>query len=429
MTRRTFLGASAAAVIAGGTLVRGRAEGANSRIRVAVIGLHGQGGGHMNFYLQSGDAELVALCDPDEHVLDRRAGEAEAKSGKKPKTFTDVRDLIADDTIDAVSIATPHHWHTLASVWSAMAGKHVYVEKPAAWSVYEGQQLVAASKKLDVIMQHGTQRRSSAGWIRDIALLRSGEIIGPVYMARGLCYKNGNRGSLGFKDDSPPPEYLHWDLWQGPAARREYNPNYVHYNWHWFWRYGNGEIGNQGIHQMDVAVWGINKGMPVKVSSDGGRYTYEDMGETPNTNVATFKYPDGTMTVFEVRNRFTNDEAGVSVGNLFYADGGYYVEGQGFFDKKNQKIDIDETVHPYPEVPGCFQTYLNAIKSGRKEDIHGTMEDAHLGATHCHLANISYRLDRSLSFDPETETFLDDSEANDLLSRDYTEGFEVPKLA
>ncbi|HOV59574.1 MAG TPA: Gfo/Idh/MocA family oxidoreductase [Candidatus Hydrogenedentes bacterium] len=438
LSRRDFLG-SATTVLAAGTIMSGRVWGANDRIRVCVIGCNGRGNEHVEGFSKCEGAEVVAICDVDARVRERVAKKLERDLNRKPKVFTDLRDALQDPEIDAVSIATPHHWHTLAAVWAAQAGKHVYVEKPAAHNIYEGQQLVAASEKFNVIIMHGTQSRSSGRWLRDISLLQSGDIIGKLYMARALGYKNGNRGSIGNKPDAPAPDYLDWELWQGPAERGAYNPMYHPYNWHWFWRYGNGEIGNQGIHQMDIAVWGLNKGFPVKVNSDGGRYTYQDAGETPNTNVATFKYEDGTMLVFEVRNRWTNDEGGrmidgkfvegVSVGNLFYGEKGYYVEGQGFFDEKNRPIPVSDADYPVPDTRGNWQNFIDAVRAGDKKKNFADMRAAHLASGHAHLANISYRLGRSLRFDPKAEQFVDDAEANTLLTRQYAAGFEVPKLA
>lgn len=439
VTRRAFLGASAAAILTAGVRGKSTVFGANDKVGVCVIGINGRGGSHISGFNECPDSEVVALCDVDQRILNRVASAIERQTGKKPKTYVDMRDALADPEVHAVGIATPNHWHTLATIWACQAGKDVYVEKPATHNIYEGHQLIAAAKKYNRVVMHGTQSRSSARWLRDIALLQSGEIIGPVYMARGLGYKNGNRGSIGIKPDGEPPETLNWRLWQGPASERPYNPNYHPYNWHWFWHYGNGEIGNQGIHQMDIGVWGMNKGMPVKVYSVGGRYTYQDQGETPNTNVATFTYADGTMFVFEVRNRWTNTEGGVEidgkllkgvdVGNLFYADEGYYVEGQGFYDTRNRPIEVDRSKYPDPSTAGNWQNFINAVKDPANATNYADPMACHLSSGHAHLANISYRLGRTLEFDPQTETFRDAPDANALLTREYAPGFEVPEIA
>lgn len=429
ITRRSFLGTSAAAMMAAGVMTRNTVFGANERIRACVVGVNGQGNTHIRNYMSSPDSDLVAICDADERILEGRREQLKADHDLDVKTYIDIRDALADDDIDVISIATPNHWHTLIAIWALQAGKDVYVEKPASHNIFESQQLKAAAKEYDRIIQHGTQSRSDRRWKRDIALLQSGEIIGDLHTARALGYKNGRRDSIGFADPEEPPEGLHWRLWQGPASEKPYVPLYHPYNWHWFWHYGNGEIGNQGVHQMDIATWGMNKGIPVQVYSAGGRYTYDDQGETPNTNVATFTYADGSMLVFDVRNRFTNDEAGVRVGNLFYGSDGYYVQDKGFFDKGDNPIELDEEEYPYPETEGAFQNFLNAVKSRNVEDIHGNMEDAHVSNACCHLANISYRLKRSLEFDTATETFVDAPEADALLTREYHPDFEVPKLA
>jgi predicted dehydrogenase len=428
ISRRKFMGGTAGAVLAAGTMAQRSVFGANERIQVAVVGINGRGGSHIGGFSDLPGSEIAALCDPDSRVLERRAKGVEEKTGKAPKQYGDLREVMADDSIDVVTIATPNHWHTLAAIWALQAGKDVYVEKPCAHSVWEGRQLATAAEKYsDRIVQHGTQRRSDARWIRDLRLMKEG-IIGDVYMARGLGYKSGSRGSIGIADNEAPPPHLNWDLWQGPASEQAYCKNYHPYRWHWFWHYGNGEIGNQGVHQMDVCAWGMDRGLPVKISSAGGRYTYDDQGETPNTQVTTMTYADGTMTVFEVRNRYTNDESGVKVGNLFYGSEGYYVEGKGFFDKRDKPIEVTE---PMPEMPagGHYGTFLNAVHTRDRDAIHGTAMDGHLSAAHCHLGNISYRVGRTVHFDPATETFGDDAEANALLKREYREPYVVPQLA
>jgi len=430
LSRRHFLGASAAAVIAAGTATKGKVYGANEKIGVCVMGVGGRGASHLKGFSESENSEVVAICDADERALSARARMMERATGKRPKIYTDVRDALADDAVHVLSIATPNHWHALATIWACEAGKDVFVEKPATHNVWEGRQLMAAAKKYDRIVMHGTQRRSDRRWLRDIPLLQSGEIIGPLYMARGLCYKHGNRDSIGFRDNEEPPESLHWRLWQGPATDVDYHANYHPYNWHWFWHFGNGEIGNQGIHQLDIAVWGMNKGLPTKITSEGGRYTYEDQAESPNTNTAMFTYEDGTMLVFDVRNRFTNDEAGVRVGNLFYGSEGYYVEGKGFFDTRDEPIKIDDNKYPRPESAGHYENFLAAVRSRNEDDIYGNAWDAHVSSAHAHLANVSYRVGHTLKFDPKTEQFVDAPEgSNALLTREYAPGFEVPQLA
>jgi len=426
ITRRQFLGSSAAAVIVAGTRAKGKVFGANDRVRMGVAGIHGRGGSHIEAFSKCDGSEVVAICDVDKRVLEGRAKWMEKNFGKKPKTYVDMRDMIADKRVDGVSYATPNHWHALGTVWACQAGKHVYVEKPVSHEYNEGRAVIEAAKANNVLVQHGTQSRSDYEWIRAIERIREG-VIGDIYMARALCYKN--RDSIGFKPDEEPPEWLDWTLWQGPAQDRPYNTNYVHYNWHWFWPYGNGDIGNQGVHQMDIATWGMNKGLPNKVFSMGGRYTYEDQGETPNTQVATLKYPDGTMTVFEVRGRATNAEGDQKVGNLFYGSGGYAV-GTRFYDTEGKEIP-DEKTDPKPEwgTNNHFQNFVNAVRTHDANAVHGNPLDAHTGCAHIHMSNISYRLKTSLEFDPVAQKFMNNDEANAMLTRDYRKGFEVPQPA
>lgn len=426
VTRRKFVGSSAAAVIAAGMLSKGKAFGANGRVSVCCIGINGQGGSHIKDVTATEGLEVVALCDADKKVLERRAKELEEATGKKPKTFVDMREVMADDSIQAVTIATPNHWHSLAAVWACQAGKDVYVEKPLSHNIWEGRQLVNAAKKHGRIVQHGTQARSSSTWLRDIKLLHDG-FLGDVHMAKGFTYKTGNRKSIGFADFENPPEHLDWTLWQGPAQDRPYCKNYVHYNWHWFWEYGNGEFGNQLVHQMDVACWGLNAGMPVKAASMGGRYAWKDQGETPNTQVTTFHYKNGKTLLMEVRNIGSYQEAGsLTTGNTFWAEKGYYVEGKGFFTYDHEPITVD--VEP-PERKSKFENFLKAIQSRNEADIRGTAMDGHISSAHCHLGNIAYRLGRTLEFDPDSEDFVNDKEASSMITRDYRKGFEVPSVS
>lgn len=429
VSRRNFIGASAAAVIAAGTMAKGKVFGANDNVRACCIGLNGRGGEHIKGMLETPGFELVALCDVDERVLERRAKECEKKSGKKPKLFKDAREVMADKDIDAITIATPNHWHSLLSIWGCQAGKDVYVEKPLSHNVWEGRQVANAMLKTGRVVQHGTQSRSSASWQRDIKLMHDG-IIGRINMAKGFTYKNGNRFALPERGPEKPPAELDWDLWQGPAQEQKFTKNYVPYNWHWFWLYGNGEIGNQGVHQMDIAVWGLGKDaeLPVRVYSAGGRYAWKDQAQTPNTQTTTMTYGDGVMLVFEVRNLGSYEEAGKETGNHFFGDTGYYVEGQGFFDYKGKPIPIPDGT-PTPEGHNIWENFLTAIKSHKIEDCPCPATVGCISSAHCHLGNISYRLQRSLEFDPKTERFVSDEEANAMLTRDYRKPFVVPEIA
>lgn len=428
-SRRSFL--KSTAVLVAGTMAVGKVFGANERIGICVIGFNGQGGSHIKDILEkSNEAEIVALCDVDKRVLERGVKLLESKQGKKPKAYEDFREAVQDSEVHAVTIATPNHTHTLITVVACKAGKDVYVEKPLSHNIWEGTQVVEAAKKYGRIVLHGTQSRSDPTLIRDIGLIHKG-FIGKIVHSRGYVYKNGNRFAIGHGEPGDPPDYLNWTLWQGTSPDRPFMKNkdrpdkpglYVHYDWHWFWEYGNGEIGNQGVHEMDIACWGHNRGLPVKVYSTGGRYGWDDDGETPNTQATSFTYADGSMITFEVRNLGSFQEAdGGECGNSFFGTDGYYVRRKGFFDYKNKPIPVND---PLPEDLDKWDRFFRAIRSRKESDLPVSPYDAHISCAHCHLGNIAYRLGRSLEFNPETLSFKD-SEANKLIKREkYREGFE-----
>jgi predicted dehydrogenase len=441
LNRRQFIGKTTTAVLVAGALAKGRVFGANSRIGICTIGFNGQGRSHIKDILEMKDeAEYVALCDVDARVLERGGGMVQSAQGKPPKLYKDIREALDDKHIDAVTIATPNHWHTLAAIWACQAGKDVYVEKPLSHSIYEGRQLVAAAQKYGRVVQHGTQSRASATLIRDMQLIHDG-LIGPIVESRGYVYKNGNRGPIGHGKPGPVPDYLDWTLWQGPSRDHEFLVNvdrekpglYVHYDWHYFWEYGNGEIGNQGVHQMDLACWGHNRGLPVKVYSSGGRFGLNDDGQTPNTQATTFTYADSSIMTFEVRNlgSFPEAEAG-NCGNSFFGTKGMYVVDKGFFTYKEGRMNEREPIAipadaPKPPKAGKWDRFFQAVRSRKPEDLTVSPLEAHHACAHCQLANIAYRLGRSLEFDPVKETFKD-KEANRHLKREYRKGFEVPQL-
>ncbi|NLX23936.1 MAG: Gfo/Idh/MocA family oxidoreductase [Phycisphaerae bacterium] len=430
MNRRKFIQQSAAL---GVLAVAGRSpialgaprRGANEELRVACLGIRGQGGGHIHSHAHAKNVRVVTLCDIDERLFGQRIKMVTDAGAPAPKTEWDFRRVLDDKDVDCVSIATPNHWHALATIWACQAGKDVYVEKPCSHNIFEGRKAVEAAARYKRIVQHGTQARSIRCVREAIRLLHEG-IIGDIYMARACCFKR--RDSIGIKPDSPVPAGVHYNNWLGPAPERAFNENRFHYEWHWHWDYGNGDIGNQGVHQMDIAMWGLGKDheLPVKVSSMGGRYTYEDQGQTPNTQIATCQYADGKMLVFEVRGRQTNDEWGVGVGNLFYGSKGYMaIRGTG---------GPFETVidgQPGPKGEGganeAFTNFHAAVRSGKASDLNAPIEVGHYSAAHCHLANIAYRVGRTLSFDPQAERFVSDPEADALLTRDYRAPFVVPQ--
>jgi predicted dehydrogenase len=254
-------------------MLAGPLPDANDTIRVAVVGFRGQGGAHIREYGDMPKVEIAALCDVDESVIARRLKEMEERGLKKPATYTDLRRLLEDKSIDAISIATPNHWHALMGIWGCQAGKDVYVEKPASHNIWEGRKLVEAARKYKRIVQHGTNSRSAAATREGMKLLHDG-LLGDIYMARGLCFKW--RDTIGRAPEEPVPAGVHYDLWTGPAPMKPFTKNRFHYNWHWQWDYGNGDIGNQGIHEMDLARWGLGVKLPTKVHSMGGHFMFDD---------------------------------------------------------------------------------------------------------------------------------------------------------
>ena len=427
ITRRDLLKTALPATIAAysiPTIIPASAFGANDRLRVAVIGVNGRGKDHISGFMNLPNVEVATLCDVDRVVLKDRAAEFETKYNKNVSTEQDLRKVYDDKNIDAVSIATPNHWHALAAIWAMQAEKDVYVEKPACHNVFEGRQLVAAANKYKRIVQHGVQLRSSVAIQEGIKHLRDG-LIGKVYMAKGIVYKW--RPDIGNLGNSAVPAGLDWNLWQGPAQEKAFSKNYVHYNWHWFWDYGNGDIGNQGIHETDLAMWGLDVGLPDRISSNGGKYLWEDCKETPEYLTSSYQYTkENKILQFEVRPWMTNREDGVEIGNIFYGDKGYMVIN-GYND---YKTFLGKNREPGPARKEGGDHYLNFVQAVRAKDeklLNGPVETAHLAASLAHLGNISYRLGRTLDFDPIKEKFVDDKKANEMLTRKYRAPFIVPE--
>ena len=303
-TRRRFIAQTAAAAGASpliiGTKSSAQVKGANDRFRIAVAGLNGRGGSHIGGFSGIPGVEIAYVADPDKTVLGKRLKNVHDKGHKNCKGVADIREALDDPDVDAISIATPNHWHSLMTIWGAQAGKNVYVEKPMSHDVVEGRVAVEAAKKYGVVIQHGTQRRSDANIAGLHEMIKKG-LWGKLKIAYGYCCKP--RGGIGHKPISSPPENLDWDIWKGPAVIDQFHGNYVHYNWHWFWKTGNGDLNNQGTHQLDVARWAI-KGSdhPVRAMAIGGRFQWNDQGETPNTMFGIAQYPNGQYCFFNVRN-------------------------------------------------------------------------------------------------------------------------------
>ncbi|MDZ4701377.1 MAG: Gfo/Idh/MocA family oxidoreductase [Rhodothermales bacterium] len=423
--------------------------GANDRLRVATIGVRGQGFGHLRRWASMGETDnvqLATICDVDETLFAERVLAVTELQGAAPATEVDMRRVFDDPSIDAVSIATPNHWHALATIWALQAGKHVYVEKPSSHNIFEGRKMIEAARKYDRIVQVGFQNRSIPSVRRAMQLLHEG-VIGDIYMARGLCFKP--RDSFGLSPDSKPPAGLHYDLWLGPAEWRPYNEKKGHYNWHWHWDTGNGDIGNQGPHQFDIARWGLGKDEhPVRVQSMGGFFKYgphECSQETANTQTATFEYADGKLLQFETRGLYTGgeDSLGVQIGNVFYGtegwmelDGGTwktYLGRRGDAGPSSADAPAEQAGEAlgYLAAPGGGGHYANfvaAVRSGKKSDLTCDIDAGHLSTCLPHLANIAYRLGRELRFDGASERFVNDAEADGMRTRAYRAPYVVPEV-
>jgi predicted dehydrogenase len=470
LTRRSFMarGALAAAGMSLPLSTWSNPTGANGDIRVAVVGFNSRGGGLINDFSKEQGVRVVALCDCDRTVLERGAKRF-ADKGQPVESYVDIRKLLENKDIDAIVIATPNHWHSLAAIWACQAGKDVYVEKPVSHNVWEGRKLVEAARKYGRIVQTGTQSRSDTGLREALEWVRAGNI-GKIKIARGLCYKR--RPSIGKADGTQKiPETIDYDLWCGPAPKEPLKRINLHYDWHWVWPTGNGDLGNQGIHQMDIVRWalGVERLSP-KILSIGGRLGYEDDGETPNTQMVVHDYGQ-SMIIFEVRGlpASTNEKSmdkysGQSVGHVIECEGGY-LAGKTAFDTNGEEIK------KFSGGESHAGNFIKAVRSRKANDLNADILEGHLSSALCHTGNISYRLgakkrpaeilerirsdaaagetfDRLLQhlalnevdlaknnatlgaflqMNPETERFIGNDEANALLTREYRAPFVVPE--
>jgi predicted dehydrogenase len=449
------------------------ATGANSDIRFAVVGFNGRGMDHIKELRDVPGTRMVALCDVDQHILDREVKKYTDK-GEKIAGYTDVRKLLEDKDIDVVSFATPNHWHSLGTIWAMQAGKDVYVEKPISHNVWEGRRAVEVARQLNRIVQAGTQSRSSHGMTEGIQYVRDGHI-GKIIRARGLCYKR--RPSIGKVDGPQPiPPGIDYDLWCGPAPKEPLMRKRLHYDWHWVWPTGNGDLGNQGIHQMDISRWALGEtALSPRILSVGGRLGYVDDGTTPNTFIVFHDYPTAPL-IFEVRGLPAGADSnsmdkyrGVSIGVVVDCEGGSMV----IPDYNEARIlDKDGTeIKRFRGHTSHFANFIDAVRSRKYTDLHADILQGHLSSALCHTGNISYRLGKTqspdeireavksnkdlsealgrmeehlaanhvdltktpatlgavLKMDPQTERFIDNAQADQLLTREYRQPFVVPK--
>jgi predicted dehydrogenase len=526
ITRRTVLKNSAVGAAAASFALSARSwgnvVGANEDVRIAVVGFNGRGNDHINNFRRMKGVRVVALCDADQAVLDKglaslnkpepttrpttrptesptasptarrngrdeavqakaRAQEARVEEGAelkpvKAKGYIDLRKLLDDKDVDAVSTASPNHWHALLSIWACQAGKDVYVEKPVSHNVWEGRKIVEAARKYNKIVQTGTQSRSNGALREAFAWVREGNL-GKVKVARGLCYKRrGTIGDVGRTEgEQPIPKTVDYDLWCGPAAKEPLRRSKLHYDWHWVWNTGNGDIGNQGIHEMDKSRWALGKDhLAPRILSVGGRLGYKDDGETPNTQFAIYDYGDALL-IFEVRGLWSKARGsqmdkyrGESVGQVIECEDGYLVDAEAF-DNDGKKIRTFKA--PEGHDGNHYANFIKAVRSRKVSDLNADILEGHLSSALCHLGNISHRLGAEsepaeiesalknsaaametwerfqehlavnevclimekatlgvpLTLDPKTERFIDNDKANELLTRQYRKPFVVPE--
>ncbi len=398
-----------------------RVRGANDEIRVGVAGIRGQGRSHIGNFRSTSGVRVVALCDVDGNILDREVKRFKDRN-EKVKAYIDCRKMLEDKSIDVISIATPDHWHVPLAAHSVVAGKDVYVEKPLSHTISEGRLLINLARKYRRIVQHGTQSRSLEGIMEGIEYLRSGEL-GKIRMAKAINCQL--RGPIGRKPDTEAPPHVNYDLWLGPAPKRPFNPNRFHYNWHWFWDYGTGDTGNDGIHQIDIARWGLGVEMPKAVSCSGGQLFYDDDHETPDTQVATFEYDD-VYLMFEMRLWTPYPHEGHDNGDIFYGDNGTMSIGRNGW----QVTFKDGKAGPGgPRGGGShIENFIKAVRSRKVTDLNAGVEVGHCSAALCHMANIAMRVGRRLKFNADSERFIGDAEANTYLTKQYRKGFELPVL-
>jgi predicted dehydrogenase len=426
-SRRFFLGAATAAAAQ-------RAMGANDRVNLIVVGIGGRGRDHLNNYaaLQE-NCNILGVCDVNQAARERGQAQVEKAGLPKPKEYDDMKKAFADKEVDAVSFATPNHWHALGTIWACQAGKDVYVEKPASHNIYEGQRMIEVARKTGRMVQVGSQSRSIEHKMQAMKLLQEG-VIGKVYSAKALCYKR--RKSIGRTPElDAPPLGVDWSQFLGPAPMRKFSQNRFAYNWHWFWDTGNGDIGNQGVHEMDIARWGLGLGWPKSVVSTGGKFVYDDDQETPNTQLATLKYEGGQEIVFEVRGMPSGPDwplkkrGANTVGNIFYgADGIMAVDSDSVQVYKGEELVMSQEIKPTSrqwDVKGHMDNFLKAVKSRNYKDLNAEVEIGVISAGLCHLANIAYRTGKRLEFDSAKLKFVGAPDADKLLTRDYRKPYVV----
>ncbi len=423
-TRRDFVRAAGGAVAASTPLLAGRTSakaGPNDRVQHAAIGLGGQGRQLAKTFAAHPDCDVVAVCDVDP---ERRAQAAsELPNPEDVAQVEDFRTIVGDPEIDTVSIATPDHWHTPIALAAILAGKHVYVEKPCSHNVHESVLLAEAAQKHRKCVQHGTQSRSGQGIKDAVAFLREGKL-GKVRAAKAINHQF--RGPIGRAEETDPPPGVNYDLWLGPAPKRPFTRNRWHYQWHWLWDFGTGDLGNDGIHQVDVARWGLGIGLPAAVSASGGQLFYDDDHETPDTQIVTFEYGDSYL-IYEMRLWTNYQLEGHDNGVIFYGDKGILEVGRNgceltLIGEEKEKIGGGSGLG------GNVRNFVDCVRADDPSGLNAPISEGAISATLCHLGNIATRVGRKLRFDAQSMECVGDEEANNLLEREYRKGYELPDV-
>jgi predicted dehydrogenase len=423
-----FTTATTTASLAGGIAIsRQGCAAANDRVHVCVIGVRGRGRDLLKAFASQPDVTVSHVCDVNEGVLGgalaavreaRAAGQA-----AEPVTVGDLRKVLDDRSVDAIVVATPDHWHSLATIWGCQAGKHVYVEKPVSNEIFAGRQMVQAARRHGRLVQVGTQSRSAPHYLEAMGLLRSGRI-GRVHMAK--AWNSQLRRRVPAKPDEAVPGGLDWDLWQGPAPERPYNENRYTYGWRWLWDYGTGDMGNDGVHDLDIARWGLGADHPLRIDCTGGKLQFtDDYQETPDTQYVTFTFPDNRMLVYEQRLWSPYHQEGFENGVAFYGNAGYMLIGRRGWKvvgKGNEVLlDKQASVATDPHV----RNFLDAVRSGTP--LSCDIEEGYRSSLLAHLGNLSYRVGRPLAFDAAAHTVKNDPEANALVKRPGRKEFVIPE--
>jgi predicted dehydrogenase len=419
VNRRHFITSSAATMGTLSALTAARAaDQPNEKIILAVMGVRNRGKDLIGLFSGMNDVEVAGVCEVDENVVPAAQKVLAGRKRREARVEKDIRRILDDKNINAVAIAAPDHWHALATVWACQAGKHVYVEKPVSHNLVEGRRMVEAARRHNRVVQVGTQRRSAADSASALELVRSGKL-GKIPFAK--TWIAGHRPSIGHRADAPVPKGVDYDLWQGPAPARPFNPNRFHYEWHWFWDYGTGELGNNGIHGLDLARWILNLDAPLRISAGGGNYFYDDDRQTPDTQIVTYDFPGCSIT-WEHRIWSRTGCEGQDFGVILYGERGTLI-----FDSRGWHVQDGITAS---DKGGEMQrahvrNFLDCIKSGRRPN--ADIEEGHKSTRLCHLGNIAFRTGRTLRFDGKTETCTGDADANRLLGRTYRKPFVLPE--